>query len=58
MMKDTKEPGVKSGLSEHENLSKGSSPKKEGMDSHGPNQIPMGVKKASLSTDRGKFREC
>jgi len=26
--------------------------------SHGPNQMPMGIVKKSISTDRGKFTFC
>ena len=29
--------------------------KQLGWDSHGPNQMPMGVVHKSISTDRGKF---
>ena len=28
------------------------------MASHGPNQMPMGIVKKSISTDRGKFTFC
>ena len=30
-------------------------PKQLGMDSHGPNQVPMGIKKEKVSTPEGSF---
>ena len=41
------------GLSSLEKVS--SDPKSQGMDSHGPNQMPMGIKKEKVSTPEGSF---
>lgn len=41
------------GLSEKEKDN--SSPKDLGLDSRGPNQMPMGIAKKKVSTDRGSF---
>jgi len=41
------------GLSEHSKISE--KPKELGMDSKGKAQIPMGVEKGKVSTDRGSF---
>tara|TARA_R110000824_G_scaffold381549_1_gene574335 strand:+ start:35 stop:223 length:189 start_codon:yes stop_codon:yes gene_type:complete len=41
------------GLSEKEKDN--STPKDLGMDSHGPNQMPMGIAKQKVSTSRGSF---
>jgi hypothetical protein len=41
------------GLSEKEKDN--SSPADLGLDSHGPNQLPMGIKKEKVSTPSGSF---
>jgi len=45
------------GLSSLENVSK-ETLASLAMASHGPNQMPMGIVKKSISTDRGKFTFC
>ena len=45
------------GLSSLENVSK-ETLASLAMASHGPNQMPMGIVKKSVSTDRGKFTFC
>ena len=45
------------GLSSLENVSKATLASLA-LASHGPNQMPMGIVKKSVSTDRGKFTFC
>ena len=45
------------GLSSLENVSK-ETLASLALASHGPNQMPMGIVKKSISTDRGKFTFC
>ena len=45
------------GLSSLENVSK-ETLASLALASHGPNQMPMGIVKKSVSTDRGKFTFC
>ena len=45
------------GLSSLENVSK-ETLASLALASHGPNQMPMGIVKKSVSTDRGKFTVC
>ena len=45
------------GLSSKEDVSK-ESLASLALASHGPNQMPMGIVKKSVSTDRGKFTFC
>ena len=45
------------GLSSLENVSK-ETLASLALSSHGPNQMPIGIVKKSISTDRGKFTFC
>jgi|TARA_R100001530_G_scaffold78277_1_gene54724 hypothetical protein len=60
MAKDTanNHPTVnQNGLIEKKDIS-GESLKSLGMDSVGKNQMPQGIAKSNISTDRGKFEWC
>jgi|TARA_B100001179_G_scaffold232979_1_gene228292 hypothetical protein len=55
MAKDTASGKIPAnGLSEKEDVAKEST-KSLALDSHGPNQMPMGVVHKKISTDRGSF---
>ena len=58
MAKDTASGKIPAnGLSSKEDVSK-ESLASLALASHGPNQMPQGIAKSNISTDRGKFEWC